>query len=98
MICTATMVLGESFKPATPAKSAVVPIAVEPEIIHTKPILNGYDSFVLKYTFSFLAASVAETSIYNQLIIFFIIFPLISFKYDYIIIISRYIRNRFLNL
>lgn len=53
------MVLGETYKPVTPTRDPLVIQDTPP----AKTIKNVNDSFFIKYTFSFLAASCAETSL-----------------------------------
>lgn len=60
------MVLGESFKPIRPTSDLVVEDPTKQQQIISKPYKrpkNDNDTFFIKYTFSFLAASCAETSI-----------------------------------
>lgn len=57
------MVLGETYKPVTPTTRDPLLPKEDAVVSPTIKIKNVNDTFFIKYTFSFLAASCAETSL-----------------------------------
>ncbi|KAJ6216471.1 hypothetical protein RDWZM_007628 [Blomia tropicalis] len=58
------MVLGESFKPSSPRPKPVGEIVPQKEMTIGSNGYNEYETFAIKYTFSFLAACCSETITY----------------------------------